>query len=195
MRAACPFLHDKPACQREHAIVLEARRLALGQPTTRDISQRYNQGLAELRSSRSDALVPRDHDDLSDDPEMHRLWKERPMIRKICSNPQCLTVKWKSSANVSGNDQPAPVLKACGGCKVTFYCSVCLIPSMSVSNLSDVSIYSPNVESRNAKKPTGNGTRRNRVFSMKNFSTNDDLWDTFGMRRGTGDPRFRVVEC
>ncbi|KAK7677503.1 hypothetical protein QCA50_019509 [Cerrena zonata] len=130
LNATCPFLHDKLACQRERALVLEARRIVLGQPTTRDISQRYEQGLAELRSSRSDTLVSRDLDDLSHDPEMQRLWKERRIIKKICSNPQCLTVKWKTSAHVSANDEPQPVLKACSRCKVTFYCSVCFILSL-----------------------------------------------------------------
>ena len=133
MDPSCKFLHNKQACQRERALVLEARRISLGRPTTRDISQKYNQDVAELRSSRSQALVPKDFDhfDVEDDPEMVKLWNQRRMIKKICSNPDCLNVKWKKGKSSVATDSKEPeaetdepAMKRCGRCHATWYCSV-----------------------------------------------------------------------
>ena len=86
---------------------------------------RYQKIRASRRASTGATTDPdSDMSDDDDDPEVRKLWDEQWMVEKICSNPQCLAVKWKGSAPESERGKPIPDLKACSRCKVTFYCSV-----------------------------------------------------------------------
>ena len=85
------------------------RRAVLGRPTMRDISLREKRQLAEHReNSKSDSREIVKHegtsalelwdDDVDDDeeeldPEVDRIFKERAGIKRICSNPDCLTAR------------------------------------------------------------------------------------------------------
>lgn len=63
------------------------------------------------------------------------------MVKKICANPECLSVKWKgkpssaTSATTPGGAQTASEIKVCSQCQITFYCSVrCLAFSLLVTH-------------------------------------------------------------
>ncbi|KAI0782000.1 hypothetical protein C8Q75DRAFT_737813 [Abortiporus biennis] len=188
----CPFLHDRDACIRDREKVLMARRVALGRPTTRDISLRERRQLQAHRAaqrqvvlsnpsggeqesieSRLGALTTRDDfwdedEDEELDPEVARIFGERATIRNICCNPDCLNVQLKKNARTDSDQQMK--MKICTRCKVATYCS----KECQVSDWK-----------RHKKEP---------CLPFEEIVENDDLWDSFGQRKGTGDPRFVFSE-
>lgn len=179
LESRCPFLHDKKACIQDRERVLSNRRTTLGRPTMRDISLREKRQLAEYRekSQKEDTSVPGDSDALtlwdavSDDeldPEVDRIFKGRMNIRKICSNPECLSVKVKRKAREAGEGDENTKMMVCSRCKVTNYCSVSAFRKQYFDFQSLFLSYIYTICRRNARLQIGSDTRKNRVSPLKN---------------------------
>ncbi|KAF7792042.1 hypothetical protein EIP86_003069 [Pleurotus ostreatoroseus] len=109
------------------------------------------------------ALQLWDDDDESEEedvnPEIRKILDERTQVRKICNNPKCLTVKMKKKRE---EDIPDIKMMCCSRCKVATYCSV------------------------ECQRADWKRHKQDPCKPFEELVQDDDLWNEFGQRVGTG---------
>ncbi|KAI0075638.1 hypothetical protein K474DRAFT_1624182 [Panus rudis PR-1116 ss-1] len=95
-----------------------------------------------------------------------KLHKETPNISMVCYNPTCLKVQYKDPPAGYSN----PDMRVCSRCKAAHYCS-------SECQRSDWK--------RHKTEP---------CLPFDELVNNDDLWTTWGTRKGTGNVNFHIDE-
>ncbi|KAI0340358.1 hypothetical protein BDW22DRAFT_1398698 [Trametopsis cervina] len=170
----CPFLHNKKKAQKARDRILARRRVRLGKPTSRDIGAREKIAIQAYHDAQDKdvdydsaltATIIDDDDDEELDPELQEIFEESAKIKKICNNPACLTVKMKRGAE--GNNATAVKMDVCSRCKVGTYCS------------------------KECQKADWKRHKTEPCRPFEELVEDDDLWDDFGYRKGTG--RFKIV--
>lgn len=160
----CPFLHDREACERDREKVLARRRVQLGRPSQRELGLLEKRALNQYRSSKAEVepeesralALFKDDDEDEVDPEVYEIFENSRKVRRICGNPGCLRTKNKGS---SGEDDIK--MLQCSRCSVATYCS----PECQKADWS-----------RHKKMP---------CKPLEVLLEDDDLWNPWGMLKGT----------
>ncbi|KAI0310413.1 hypothetical protein OF83DRAFT_1070571 [Amylostereum chailletii] len=162
----CQFKHDKEACMLDRERVLMKRRVVLGRPTARDISIYQTRELRAHRASQSQktpasslsstALAILDDENDDDEPL-------EPEIQKIYDDASNIksVCGYSECLTVKMKSQKDVTMKNCSRCQAVKYCS--------------------------AKCQAADWRRHKKdCMPFEEIVENDDLWNSFGARKGTG---------
>src|ERR1700720_4107966 len=159
----CPFSHDRETLLAHRKQILEKRRESFDykqRPTVRQQLMRFHSVL-DCVAGDDEAL--RNRLESKVDQSMMK-------DRAYCANPRCMK-PWKK-----GDDKK--LLKACGRCKYTMYCSV------SVSELWCIIVLTPALQPE-CQKQDWSRHKTDPCAPIEDIVENDDLWNPIGTRKGT----------
>ena len=182
---------------RDREDVLKDRRSELDKATSRDLSLWYRKETDKLWADRPElrkiyfskslrifvtCLPLTILEDDGEVPEADRIWDEQRQIERICSNPECLAIQWKSVPE--GRTQTG--LKRCSKCSITFYCSVSII--------SPGRAYLIGGKQADCQKKDWKRHKAEPCLPYDEMVNNDDIWTEFGIRKKTGNSMFKFAD-